>query len=204
VREHGGQVRVTSPPGGGATFAIELPAVPSDERQLLPTGVDQRDSDEDEASGESATAGREEAVLAPWAGSRVLIVEDEATVAQLIADVLKDEGLDVEVLLDGREALRQAATEAYDLVICDMKMPDLDGEQFYRRLAKAGNPLSRRVLFVTGDVLAAHTRQFLQRNALAHLAKPFRVEELTEKVRQVLTEISPLKLRVTKTKVARN
>ena len=203
VREHGGQVRVTSPPGGGATFSIELPAVPSDERQLLPRGVDELDSEEDEASVESATAGQE-AVLAPWAGRRVLVVEDEATVAQLIADVLKDEGLDVDVLLDGREALRQAATEAYDLVICDMKMPELDGEQFYRRLARTGNPLSRRVLFVTGDVLAAQTRQFLQRNALAHLAKPFRVEELTEKVRQVLTEISPLKLRVTKTKVARN
>jgi signal transduction histidine kinase/ActR/RegA family two-component response regulator len=206
VRDHGGQVHVTSPPGGGATFSIELPAVPSDARQLLPTDWSgQREGDHQAGSEENVLAGeREEAALGPWAGSRVLVVEDEATVAQLIADVLKDEGLEVEVLLDGREALRRAATEDYDLVICDMKMPDVDGEQFYRRLAKTENPLSRKVLFVTGDVLAAHTRQFLQRNALAHLAKPFRVEELTEKVRQVLTDTSPRQPRGTRTKVARN
>jgi two-component system, cell cycle sensor histidine kinase and response regulator CckA len=206
VRDHGGQVRVSSPPGGGATFSIELPAVPSDEKQRLPRIVEERRESEEEWASEGAgpDVGRLEGELGPWVGSRVLVVEDEATVAQLIADVLKDEGLEVEVLLDGREALRRAGAQDYDLVICDMKMPDLDGEQFYRRLAKAENPLSRRVLFVTGDVLAAHTRQFLQRNAVAHLAKPFRVEELIEKVREVWMEINPRKIGENKSKVARN
>jgi signal transduction histidine kinase/AmiR/NasT family two-component response regulator len=206
VREHGGQVRVSSSPGGGATFSIELPAVPSDGSQNLPRITEaQRENADEWRSEEAASDGPQlEGMLGAWAGCRVLVVEDEATVAQLIADVLKDEGLEVEVLLDGREALRRASSEDYDLVICDMKMPDLDGEQFYRRLAKTENPLSRRVLFVTGDVLASHTRQFLQRNALAHLAKPFRVEELVEKVREVWMEINPRKIRETKSKVARN
>jgi PleD family two-component response regulator len=54
-------------------------------------------------------------------GSRVLVVEDEPTVARLIADVLEDEGFDVDVLLDGREVLDRAARESYNSVICDMK-----------------------------------------------------------------------------------
>lgn len=112
----------------------------------------------------------------------MLVVEDEPTVARLIADVLEDEGLQVDTLLDGREALRRAARENYDLVICDMKMPGLDGQHFYQSLARSRNPLQERFLFVTGDVLAQQTQEFLERNRLPHVAKPFRVEELTEKV----------------------
>ena len=118
--------------------------------------------------------------------ARVLVVEDEPTVARLIADVLEDEGMRVDVLLDGREALERAARESYDLVICDMKMPGLDGQHFYQSLARNGNSLRERFLFVTGDVMAAHTREFLKRNKLPHVAKPFRVEELTERVHAVL------------------
>lgn len=131
------------------------------------------------------------AALGAWAGTRVLVLEDEPTVARLIADVLEDEGLRVDVLLDPREALDRTAHEEYALAICDMKMPELDGEHFYQALVRAKNPLQERFLFVTGDVLAAHTRDFLERNHLPHVAKPFRVEELTEKIRGVLEATSP-------------
>jgi len=120
--------------------------------------------------------------------ARVLVVEDEPTVARLIADVLQDENFLVEVLLDGREALDRAAQESFDLVICDMKMPGLDGQHFYRRLAETGNPLRHSFLFVTGDVIAPGTQAFLERHGLPHLAKPFRVEELTARVHQVLDD----------------
>jgi CheY-like chemotaxis protein len=112
--------------------------------------------------------------------NRILVVEDEPTVARLIADVLEDEGFQVEVQLDGREALQHADRESYDLVICDMKMPGLDGQHFYQALAQAGNPLSKRFLFVTGDVVAQHTQQFLEHHQLPHVAKPFRMEELKD------------------------
>src|SRR6267154_6734271 len=117
---------------------------------------------------------------------RVLVVEDEPTVARLIADVLEDEGMHVDVLLDGREALDRAARQTFDLVICDMKMPGLDGQHFYKSLERSGNPLRDRFLFVTGDTIAAQTREFLERHRLPHVAKPFRVEELTDKVHGVL------------------
>jgi CheY-like chemotaxis protein len=65
-------------------------------------------------------------------------------------------------------------------------MPGLDGQHFYKSLERSGNPLHERFLFVTGDIIAAQTREFLERHHLPHVAKPFRVEELTERVRGVL------------------
>jgi len=82
------------------------------------------------------------AALGAWAGTRVLVLEDEPTVARLIADVLEDEGLRVDVLLDSREALDRTAREDYALVICDMKMPELNGEHFYQALARAKSPFA--------------------------------------------------------------
>lgn len=121
----------------------------------------------------------------------MLVLEDEPTVARLIADVLEDEGLHVDVLLDGREALERAARESYDLVICDMKMPELDGQHFFESLAAAHSDLPGRFLFVTGDVIAAQTQEFLERHGLPHVAKPFRIEELSEKVFSLLDSHLP-------------
>jgi len=117
---------------------------------------------------------------------RVLVVEDEPTVAQLISDVLRDEGFESEVLLDGRDAIGRIAGEPFDLIICDMKMPNLNGQTLYESLISTKKFLQKRFLFVTGDALGAKTHDFLTKNQLPHVAKPFRVEELLEKVYQVL------------------
>jgi signal transduction histidine kinase/CheY-like chemotaxis protein len=207
VREHGGQVKATNSSGHGATFTLEFSVIDKalartqshQTSQSTPiavsaigSGVPLRDTGARTTSTQrSQPPAPTDSPLSSYAGARVLVVEDEPTVARLISDVLEDEGLAVEALLDSREALERIAEADYDLVICDMKMPELDGEHFYKRLAASGNPLSRRFLFVTGDVMAAHTQDFLERNQLPHVAKPFRVEELTEKVRRVLTLVKP-------------
>ena len=187
VREHGGQVNVSNAPEGGAVFSIELPVTADSFLEPARTAAAIGAHLPPAAHGPAGIRNRPHAVphSAPRSnhrGSRVLVVEDEPTVARLIADVLEDEGMRVDTLLDGREALSRAARESYDLVICDMKMPGLDGQHFYQSLARARNPLQERFLFVTGDVIAHQTHEFLQRNRLPHVAKPFRVEELTEKV----------------------
>jgi len=187
VREHGGQVHFLNPPQGGAVFQIELPAAALHFREE--TGEFSQQEGRSMPRASPRRAERKERPASRQAsrkGSRILVVEDEPTVARLIADVLEDEGFDVDVLLDGREALDRAARESYNLVICDMKMPGLDGQNFYKSLERAGNPLHERFLFVTGDIVAAQTQEFLRRNDLPHVAKPFRVEELTEKVHRVL------------------
>ena len=182
VREHGGEVHVSSSPGAGAIFTIDMPTSSQNEAQRATSGPAIFDFEKETVPAHNFATLRHVGV-----GTRtVLVIEDEPTVAQLIADVLHDEGFRVDTVSNGREARRRAATEEFDLVICDMKMPDFDGAQFYQALERAKNPLRHKFLFVTGDVLAGHTRKFLDESGIPYLAKPFRVEELLEKVGQVL------------------
>lgn len=180
VQEHGGEVSVESRAGEGATLAVELPAL----------SVDAFDF-----------AGASERTVAPHAArifpmsppaqpatrpERILVVEDEPTVAQLIADVMTEEGHLVDTLLDSREALARLEETNYALVICDLKMPHIDGPGIYRALVQRGNPAQHRILFVTGDTMSPRTTEFLKSSGLPYLAKPFLVEELNEAVRHAL------------------
>jgi PAS domain S-box-containing protein len=181
VQEHGGEVTVDSLPGRGATLLVELPALPV--------------SGSNFTSLEPAAGRRETGVISipvsDWkaAWKDILIVEDEPTVANLIADVLTEEGFRVEMLLDSREALRKLEQKRYSLVICDLKMPNLDGPGLYRALVRRENPMQHRVLFVTGDTMGPRSIEFLKTSALPYLAKPFLVEELKEAVRQALAGV---------------
>ena len=109
---------------------------------------------------------------------RILVVEDEPTVADLIADVLSEEGYRVDTLLDSRAALGRLEEKKYSLVICDLKMPHMDGPGLYQALVRGENPMQHRVLFVTGDTMGPRTLEFLKSSGLPYLAKPFLVEEL--------------------------
>jgi signal transduction histidine kinase len=196
VREHGGHVNVASPPGGGAIFSVALMAANPSSASNFANPVGERmlfgyvgGAPAPFPVADLSVLRPEPAAVAEFSrkrGHRILVVEDEPTVARLIADVLEDEGFHVDVLLDGQEALKQAARETYDLVICDMKMPGLDGQHFYKALVQAGNALSKRFLFVTGDIVAQQTQQFLEAHRLPHVAKPFRMEELKGQVYAVL------------------
>ena len=114
------------------------------------------------------------------------MVEDEPTVANLIGDVLRDEGMQVDVLTDAESALQKSIGVFYDLVICDLHMPGMDGQRFYNALQQRQDSLQERLLFVTGDVLSPRTQEFLERHHLPHVAKPFLVEELLTGVRETL------------------
>lgn len=169
IRQHGGQIRLQAPQTRGATFLIDFPATAGSETGPEPMLVPESPA----------------AFVAPPAlalGMRVLVVEDEPTVAQLIADMLRDLGYVPEVQHDARRALISALNRDFALVVCDMKMPQLDGQHFYRALAEAGSPLIHKFLFVTGDILAPATQEFLRHHQLPHIAKPFRVEEFTKKI----------------------
>jgi CheY-like chemotaxis protein/anti-sigma regulatory factor (Ser/Thr protein kinase) len=184
VRQHGGAVSVHSPQGGGARFVVELPAAekvwessqPEKKKQARQPVILPASSS---GSGKTATATMEQA-------PRILVVEDEPTVSSLIADVLREEGMRVDVLSDGQRALELVRKESYDLAICDLRMPGMDGQNFYGALVRSQSPLREHVLFVTGDVLAQRTQEFLERHHLPHVAKPFRVEELSLAVRREL------------------
>jgi CheY-like chemotaxis protein len=168
MQQHGGEVTFESQPGAGAKFVIELPitAIPMEERTaVLP-----------ESAARSGTV----------AVGRILVVEDEPTVAQLIVDVLREEGHRIEAVLDSQEGLTRLSRRRYDLIICDLRMPRLDGQAFYEALVRAGSPLRNRIIFITGDILAPRTQEFLEPHGLPYLAKPFLVEELKLAVNRML------------------
>ena len=196
VREHGGQVRVANRPEGGAMFTVEFPAAVQ-ESLLAPAEVPPRAERPIAPRAASLEPAAAEARALPAESSgvqktRVLVVEDEPTVARLIADVLADEGLETDVRYDGGDALQHIAQRHYDLVICDLKMPGLDGQHFYQALVQMGSPLRNRVIFVSGGTLNPSLQEFLERNRLAYLAKPFRVDELARTVRDALRKVAPL------------
>jgi signal transduction histidine kinase/CheY-like chemotaxis protein len=179
VQEHGGEVSVESQSGHGATLTIELPA-------LTAAALDFAEEEPAAAPPATTAVPAPSPVRAERPPGRILVVEDEPTVAQLIADVESEEGHRVDTLLDSREALDRLEKTNYDLVICDLKMPYLDGPGLYRALVRAGSPLQHRLLFVTGDTVSPRTLKFLNSSGVQYLAKPFLVEELKESVRQAL------------------
>jgi signal transduction histidine kinase len=172
VQQNEGNIVLASLPGPGASFSIDLPAAAALSEKTIHV-----------PASPSLTS-----PVSQFEG-KVLIVEDEPTVAQLIADMLADLGYRADLMHNARRALIAALNYDYALVICDMKMPGLDGQHFYRALVEAGSPLAPRFLFVTGDVLGLTTQEFLRANSLAHIAKPFRVEEFSDKVSRMLQAV---------------
>ncbi len=168
VQEHGGRIRLQSIPGSGASFFVELPVGGA----ALPQT-------------RAAHARSGSAPVAP-SGAAVLIVEDEAALAEAVSEVLREAGYVVDRAADGEEALTKTGARRFDLVICDLKMPKVDGRTFYRALAGAAPDLARRVVFVTGDVAGTDAEQFLRETGCAWLAKPFRLGDLLATVRNCL------------------
>ena len=165
VQEHGGRITMKSARDDGASFFVEFPA-----------------------GGGAAPRKRQrpsEPVPPDAGGARVLVVEDEAALSAAVSEALTDAGFRVDQAADGLEALERIQTSVYDLVVCDLKMPRMDGPTLYRSIKETTPPLARRVIFVTGDVAGTDAEGFLEESGCRWLAKPFRLGELLRVARQV-------------------
>ena len=120
-------------------------------------------------------------------GARVLVVEDEPALAMAVSEALVDAGFVVDRAGDGEEGLTRLAEQSYDLIVCDLKMPRIDGMQFYRAMAAATPALARRVIFVTGDVAGTDAERFLEETGCRWLSKPFRLGDLLRAARDTLS-----------------
>ncbi len=135
----------------------------------------------------AAAAGRDDLVSAPPVpGKTILIIDDGPAVASLLAEALSRDGYKVDMAANGAVALRMLGARDYDLIVSDSGMPVLSGPELYREVERREPRLSRRFVFVTGDILNPRTRAFLARTGAPQLEKPFTVESVKRVVRRAL------------------
>ncbi len=121
----------------------------------------------------------------------VLIVDDEASVAEMIGDILEDAGYDVAIRTDAREALAELASRTFDAILSDIKMPGLDGPGFHGAVLDRNPGLAKRVGFITGDTLTPRVSTFLTGSGQPHLEKPITPDEVLGLVAGLIEKGSP-------------
>jgi PAS domain S-box-containing protein len=167
VEGHGGWIGVVRGVGPGAVFRVELPVEG-------PGGVEP-------VAGAGAPVEVQRA--------RILVVDDEPGIAGVLAEVLQLDGHAVETVGDGEAALGKLAAGTYDLILSDIRMPELDGPSLYWELERRDPRLMGRMIFLTGDTLSTGTREFLEKTGAPCLAKPFALKDVREIVQQVLRSL---------------
>ena len=166
VQEHGGQISADSEPGRGTTFTVELPAGDLPAPRPEPAG-------ERPAAAEVAT---------PQRPGRALVVEDDVSMRKLLTAYLEGLGYEATEAEDGREALEQCRSGSFDVIVCDVKMPEMNGAEFYRSLLEASPDQAARVIFSTGILPIDQSNAFLRTLPNPRLQKPFRLSALREAI----------------------
>jgi CheY-like chemotaxis protein len=133
-----------------------------------------------------ASPAREGEAMAPQTPLMILLIDDEPSFVSALAQLLRQDGSTVDTATDGHAALTQLQAHHYDVVLCDVRMPGLDGPAFYARLCAQHAPLRQRVLFLTGDTLGADSMAFLERSGQPWVAKPCHATTIRSAIQQML------------------
>lgn len=182
VREHGGLIGGSNRDEGGALFAVELPVNDDTSQQisgLQPAALHPQVSVQPVGT---LFEGK------PGLGrkARALVVDDEDSNATLVRRALDQAGYDVESTTLSRRALVKIEDSAFDVVIADMKMPELSGQELYMRACQIRPEMAGRFIFITGDIDGEDTLAFLERSHCAYFLKPFNLERLTSAVEMLV------------------
>lgn len=164
VTEAGGTIEVTSEVGRGTEFRVTLPAA--------------------EPRDHAVTSGTERLATPPATAATILIADDEPGLAEVFASALP--GYTVEVATSGAEALEKAKTTRFDVVVCDLMMPDLNGAEVHAAFGQDDPRLAERMLFVTGGAFTDATRQFARQMGDRVLHKPVSARVLRASVARML------------------
>jgi len=166
MHSHGGEITVERPKGGGTAFMLKLPGAAF-------AATD--DSAETQSPADSA-------------GRHILIVDDEPDVADMLGDILTAAGHRIETADSGRTALKYLHEHDFDLIVSDLRMPDLDGPGLYEELQKTQPTLCARMVFVTGDTLGEAAKRFLTQAERPVIEKPFVPDDVRAVVNRELEQ----------------
>jgi len=168
ITQHDGRIYARSEPGKGATFVIELPIAAE------PTQADKASKTKKEPEKPR--------------GAKILVVDDEEAILTFLHRLLTDMGHSVETINSADAALERLKTERYSLILLDIKLPGMSGIELYRHIEEIAPALTRRVMFITGDIMEGTTRDFLEKAGVPHITKPLDIEVLKKMINSALNQ----------------
>jgi signal transduction histidine kinase/CheY-like chemotaxis protein len=166
VEGHGGTIQLASQAGHGTTVSVTLPATALEVQ--VPEAVP------------------EPREPVPAQRGAILLIDDEPGVQRALRQLLQRSGYDITTATNGQEGLAALEARAYAVILCDMRMPDLDGPGFYHALEHRHPRLVSRVIFLTGDVMSPEAEAFFAQVGRPRLVKPFNAQEVRRVIAQVL------------------
>ncbi len=166
ISEHKGHIWADSKVGTGATFIVELPVTQAIEAQV----------EKDDPAG-TPMATREEA--------RILILDDEINIQDVLAKALRRRGYVVDTANNGADGLLYLAKADYQLILCDIRMPGFNGLDFYKNIESMDPGLAKKIIFITGDTANKATQKFIEEHDVPYLTKPFELSDLLQVIHLV-------------------
>jgi len=167
ITKMGGALSVTSDVGKGSTFKIKLPI---DREVHVPTI-------RTPTPPPSRIAQR----------GRVLVIDDELTVVSMLSRILSEEH-NVEVATSAETALEMLDREDFDVVLCDLLMPNMSGVDLYEEVSRRYPGFQERIVFMTGGAFTPRAAQFLSRVSNPRIEKPFDMKSLRRLVRDIVAQ----------------
>ena len=167
VEDHGGSISVEQTPDRGAVFVIELPLVaiaPPEEK-------------------------REEPISRGRLG-KILLVDDEDMIRQVLTESLRRAGHEVETARNGEVALRMLKQKHYDCVVSDVKMPGMDGPTLHQAIRAIDPAAADTFIFISGDTVSPETSSYLEAVDNPTLAKPFEIDALEKALQEMLAAVA--------------
>jgi len=174
IQEHRGRIWAESRIGHGSTFILEIPIQGEEMISSAPAAAPETRQEEPVKATGCSTG-------------RILVVDDEPSIIDILYDVLRLDGHQIETALNGRLALSKLQSGLFDVVISDLRMPGMSGQELYRLLRQSESDLAGRIIFTTGDVASQDTQIFLQESRSPYLQKPFNLNEVRRLVQEILS-----------------